>query len=99
MGISIILGTNGFIMEKMSFGDTVCSESLLSAGSSGVYVRQGLELVSIRVSFRIFFFFPLCSHIACSKCYCLVMFIVNSFYHFVRKKGNNIMVSNEKLKY
>lgn len=57
MGISIILGTNGFIMEKMSFGDTVCSESLLSAGSSGVYVRQGLELVSIRVSFRIFFFF------------------------------------------
>lgn len=57
MGISIILGTNGFIMEKMSFGDTVCSESLLSAGSSGVCVRQGLELVSIRVSFRIFFFF------------------------------------------
>lgn len=53
MGISIILGTNGFIMEKMGFKDTVCSEPLTSAGSDGVQCSKGLEVVpACTISFR-----------------------------------------------
>lgn len=88
-------------MEKMALKDTVCSESLPSAGSGGVQCNKGLELVPIcTVSFRIFFFSPLCSHTACSKMLVFGhVYTVNSFYHFVRKKGNGITVSNEKFQY
>ena len=53
MGISVILGTNGFIMEEMGFKDTVCSEPLTAAGSDGVQCSKALEVVpTCTVSFR-----------------------------------------------
>lgn len=79
--------------------DTVCSASLTSAGGDGVPVQQRVRSGSCLYC-QLHHWFPLCSHTICSKMLAFgYVCTVNSFYHFVREKGNNIRVNNEKLKY